>query len=77
MPPKCRDFADLGAVQPHDGSYRARFFFRDEGGVEKNIYGPSRADEALAQKDLARMRDAAAVGKDRAQGFEIMTMEAW
>ena len=76
MPPKS-DFATIGKVSQFGDAFLAHVQHRDQNGVKKHIYGPSRSDEAFAQKDLARMRAAAAVGKDRAQGFEIMTMEAW
>ena len=77
MAPKQKLFTDIGTVEKRDDEYRARVQYRGQDNQKNHIHGPNRSDEALAQKDLARMRAAAAVGKDRAQGFEIMTMEAW
>ena len=74
MPPKS-DFATLGKVDKFGDTFLAHVQYRTQNGVKKNICGPSRSDEAFAQEDLARMRAAAAVGKDRAQGFEILAMD--
>ena len=77
MPPKRTDFVNIGAIEKHREDFRAHVQYRDENGSNKNICGPCRSDEDRAQKDLDRMRAAAAVGRDRAHGFEIMTMEAF
>ena len=77
MAPKQKLFTDIGTVEKRGDEHRAHVQYRSQDGQNKNICGPNRSNEAFAQKDLARMRAAAAVGKDRAQGFEIMTMEAW
>ena len=77
MAPKQKLFTDIGTIEKRGDEYRAHVQYRSRDGQKENIYGPNRSNEACAQKDLARMCAAAAVGKDRAQGFEIMTMEAW
>ena len=77
MAPKQKLFAEIGAVQKRGDEYRAHVQYRGQDHQMNHIYGPNRFNEACAQKDLARMRAAAAVGKVRAQGFEIMKMEAW
>ena len=76
MPPK-KEFATIGSVGKHNREdYRARVQYCDEAGVKKEICGPDRSDKARAKVDLAHMRAAAAVGKTREQGFEIMAAEA-
>ena len=76
MPPKQKTFASIGVVDKRRQDYRAHVQYRDEAGAQKNIRGPDRSDEARAEADLAQMRAAAAVGKTREQGFEIMAAEA-
>ena len=34
--------ANLGGTEPHKDEFRAHLQFRDEAGINKNIYGPSR-----------------------------------
>ncbi len=76
MPPK-KGFATIGSVGKHNrDDYWARVQYCDEAGVKMQICGPVRSDEARAEADLAQMRAAAAVGKTREQGFEIMAAEA-
>ena len=75
MAPKQKLFADTGAVEKRGDEFRAHAQYRSQDGQNKHICGPNRSNEACAQKDLARMRAAAALGKDRAQGFEIMAMD--
>ena len=56
MAPKQKPFADIGVVEKRGDEYRAHAQYRSQDGQNKNIWGPSRSDEASAQKDLTRMR---------------------
>jgi hypothetical protein len=76
MPRQKKAFADLGSVQTRGLVHRAHVQYRNENNVKSDIYGPDRSDEARAEVDLSHMRAAAAVGKTREKGFEIMEAEA-
>jgi len=76
MPNKITPLARLGSVAEHHGEYCARLQFRDDAGMQKNIRGPDRQDEARAEADLAQIRAAGAVGKTREEGLLIMAAEA-
>jgi len=68
--------AKLGGSEPHKGEFRSHLQFRDEKGINKNIYGPSRSTDDEAQKDLRQIRSAGAVGATREEGLKIMMAEA-
>ena len=73
MPLK-KEFATIGSVEKHREHYRARAHYVDEAGALKQIRGPYGSEKHRAEADLAQMRAAAAVGKTREQGFEIMEL---
>ena len=75
MPRQQTPFTDYGAVVQLENTYRAHAQVL-QGGVKRHIYGPRRSSEVPAQADLAQMRAAAAIGKTREQGLEIMKGEA-
>ena len=76
MPNKITPLARLGSVAENHGEYCAHLQFRDDAGMQKNIRGPDRQDEARAEADLAQIRAAGAVGKTREEGLAIMAAEA-
>ncbi len=76
MPNKITPLARLGSVAEQHGEYCAHLQFRDDAGMQKNIRGPDRQDEARAEADLAQIRAAGAVGKTREEGLAIMAAEA-
>ena len=52
MPRNKGPVIELGSIYVHRGEFRAHIHFRDDDGKQENIYGPSRATEGEAQKDL-------------------------
>ena len=76
MPRNKAPVSDLGTIYAHGGEFRAHIKFRAADGKYKNIYGPSRATEDEAQKDLDQIRAAGGVGATREEGLKIMEAEA-
>ena len=76
MPRSKAAVSELGTIYAHRAEFRAHIKFRDDDGQYKNIYGPSRATENEAQKDLDQIRAAGGVGATREEGLKIMKAEA-
>ena len=76
MPRKKSELTELGAVRTHKHDFCAHLGFFDQGGVRRDILGPSRETEQEAEEDLEQIRKAGAVGKDREEGLKIMAAEA-
>ena len=74
MPRKA--FQDMGEVQKHRNGYRAHLQYRDASGMNKNIDGPERRNNAQAEADLAQIRAAGAVARSREEGLQFMAAEA-
>ena len=68
--------ANLGGTESHNGEFRAHLQFRDEKGININIYGPSRTTEDEARKHLNQIRAAGVVGSTREESLKIMMAEA-
>ena len=66
----------LGTVYGRGAEFHAHINLRDGDGKQTNIYGPSRATENEAQKDLDQIRAAGGVGATREEGLKIMAAEA-
>jgi len=66
----------LGNIYARGGEFSAHVQFRDDGGTNTHIYGPSRGSEGEAQKDLDQIRAAGGVGATREEGLKIMAAEA-
>ena len=60
---------EMGVVDAHREGLRAHIQFRSDGEEQKHIYGPSRATEHEAQKDLDRIRAAGSLGTTREEGL--------
>ena len=65
MPRNKTPVNELGTIYAHGAEFRAHVQFRADDGEQKNIYGPSRATENEAQKDLDQIRAAGGVGATR------------
>ena len=76
MPRNKAPVSELGAIYAHGAEFRAHVQFRADDGEQKNIYGPSRATEDEAQKDLRQIRAAGGVGSTREESLKIMMAEA-
>ena len=76
MPGTPRLFTRLGSVSPVGDGFKAHVQYRDDQHAWVNIRGPQRNTKERADKDLARMREAALKGGDRQEGFELMNAEA-
>ena len=68
--------ANLGSTELHNGEFRAHLQLRNEESTKINIRGPCRTTEEEAQKDLAQIRAAGAVGSTREESLKIMAAEA-
>jgi len=68
--------ANFGGIEPRNNEFRAHFQFRDGSHTKKDIRGPCRTTEDEAQKDLAQIRAAGAVGSTREESLQIMEAEA-
>ena len=71
MPRNKVTVSEMGVVNSHKEGMRAHIQFRADGEEQKHIYGPSRATENEAQKDLDRIRAAGGVGATREEGLKI------
>ena len=76
MPRNKVPVSEMGVVNSHREGMRAHIQFRADGEEQKHIYGPSRATENEAQKDLDQIRAAGDVGATREEGLKIMAAEA-
>ena len=68
------DFTSCGALEVKGAVQRAHVQWSDNG-AKRNIRGPFRTDQEVAQKDLESMR-AAASGMRREDGFSAMEAKA-
>ena len=76
MPRNKAPVTELGNIYVHRLKFHAHIQFREDDGQCKNIYGPSRATENEAQKDLDQIRAAGGVGATREESLKIMAAEA-
>ena len=76
MPRQKTPLSELGSLDIHHNECCAHLQFRDEAGTQRNIYGPNRATEEQAQKDLEQIRKAAEKSETREEGLEMMRNEA-
>ena len=76
MPRNKTPVSELGTIYGRGAEFWAHIQFRDDDGKHKDIYGPSRATENEAQKDLDQIRAAGGVGATREEGLKIMEAEA-
>ena len=76
MPRNKAPVTELGNIYVHRLKFHAHIQFREDDGQYKNIYGPSRATENEAQKDLDQIRAAGGVGATREESLKIMAAEA-
>ena len=65
MPRNKTPVLQLGTIYARGAEFGAHIQFRDDGGNNTNIYGPSRGSQNEAQKDLDQIRAAGRVGSTR------------
>ena len=71
MPRNKPPSSELGAIYVRGAEFWAHIQFRDDGGNNTNIYGPSRGSQNEAQKDLDQIRMAGGVGATREEGIKL------
>ena len=76
MPFSKASLAKLGKTEPHKDGFRVHIQFRDAKGSNINLYGPCRAIQNEAEKDLDQIRQAGSMGATRGEGLELMEAEA-
>lgn len=76
MPRQSTPLSELGSLYIHHDECCAHLQFRDEPGVQRNIYGPNCTTHEQAQKDLEQIRKPAEKAETSEKGLEMMQTEA-